>query len=171
MKSRLLASAILPAFAAGIFACDDATGNDDQEWEAALSAAAEIPAPTGSPTASGTAALELNGRTLSVLVSVTGNLTSDVAMAHIHGPATTTATAGIVLDFVPAMQAIIAAGTRTGTMVSASYDLDALPVSATGVLRVHPDTLIAFMNTGRAYVNVHTQTNASGELRGQITQD
>ena len=92
-------------------------------------------------------------------------------MAHIHGPASATGTANVILDFVPSMTTVINAGTRTGTIVSASYDLNTLPVSATGVLRVDANTLVGYLNSGQAYVNVHTQTNTTGEIRGQISRD
>jgi hypothetical protein len=166
-----LAAVALSVAAAAMFACDDPTSSDDRDYMASLTAAAEIPVPTGAPTATGTADLELDDRVLTVAITVNGNLTSDVTMAHIHGPASTTATAGIVLDFVPSMTTVINAGTRTGTILSASFDLDALPVSTTGVLRVTADELITMLNNGTAYVNVHTQTNPAGELRGQIQLD
>jgi hypothetical protein len=173
---RSLLTAVLCVSGAALFACDDdGTGiDDDEDYEATLSSAAEVTggtAVTGSPTATGSALLELEDRVLTVTVTVTGNLTSNLTMAHIHGPASTTATAGIILDFVPSMTAVINAGTRTGTIVSASYDLDALTVSATGVLRVDANTLIAHLNSGQAYVNVHTATNGAGEIRGQIVRD
>ena len=170
MIVRRITAALIALLSISASACDG-DDDDDEEYQATLTAAAEIPAPAGSPTATGDAHLELEDRVLSVLVEVGGQLTSDVTMAHIHGPATTTTTAGIVLDFVPSMTAVIDAGTRTGTIVNASFDLDALAVSATGVLRINPDTLIAFLNSGRAYVNVHTATNPSGELRGQVVRD
>ena len=170
MTVRRITAALIALLSISASACDG-DDDDDEEYEATLTATAEIPAPAGSPTATGEAHLELEDRVLSVLVEVDGQLTSDVSMAHIHGPATTSTTAGIVLNFVPPMTAVIDAGTRTGTIVNASFDLDALAVSATGVLRINPDTLIAFLNSGRAYVNVHTATNATGEIRGQVIRD
>jgi hypothetical protein len=175
MKTTLLAAIVLSTLSAGMVACDDdddlPTVDDDEEYTANLSASSEIPAPTGSPTATGSASLELDDNQLTVTVTVTGNLTSNVTMAHIHGPATTSTTADIVLDFVPSMSSVISAGTRTGTIVNASFDLDNLTVSPTGVLRVTPSVLIDMLNSGQAYVNVHTVTNPAGEIRGQITRD
>jgi hypothetical protein len=168
IRAKVILPVALFAIGAAVAACDD---DEEDDYTANLTAAAEIPAPTGSPTATGAATIELEGRVLNVLVNVSGQLTSNVSMSHIHGPATNATTAGIVLDFVPSMTSVINAGTRTGTIVNASFDLDALTVSATGVLRVNPDTLIAFLNSGRAYVNVHTTTNGAGEIRGQIIRD
>jgi hypothetical protein len=167
IRTRVIGA--LVAFGAVMIACDETTNPGSTTYTANLTAASEIPPPTGSPTATGTATLTLSSdRILTVTVSITGQLTSNVSMAHIHGPASTTATANVVLDFVPSMTSVINAGTRTGTIVSATYDLNTLPVGATNVLRVSAQSLIDMLNAGTAYVNVHTVTNASGEVRGQI---
>jgi hypothetical protein len=148
---------------------DDSTSPDNDIYQASLTAAAEIPTPVGSPTATGQATATLTeDNMLTVVVTVSGNLTSAVTMAHIHGPAPTTTTAGIVFDFVPSMTSVISAGARTGTIVNATYDLDNLTVSSTGVLRMSATDLIAMLNNGTAYVNVHTVTNPAGEIRGQL---
>ena len=163
---RLLRTVMLVTVGAFVWACGD--DDDEEEFVADLNVVAEIPTPTGNSTASGVADIELEDHELEVELNVQGLLTSGVTMAHIHGPATATATAPIILDFAPAMAAAINAGARTGTLLSAEYDLDAMPVSATGTLRVHPDSLITWLRDGRAYVNVHTTTNPSGEIRGQV---
>lgn len=167
-NTRLLAAVVLSVFSGALVACGD--DDDDEDFEANLTAAAERPTPPPS-TATGTANLVLEGRVLTVTVNVSGQLTSNVTMAHIHGPASTDANAGVILDFVPSMTAVINAGTRTGQIVNASYDLDDLTVSSNGVLRVEADQLIEFMNTGQAYVNVHTVNHPAGEIRGQIRRD
>lgn len=171
-KTRLLAAVVLATYSTAMVGCGD-DDDDDEDFEANLTSAAEVTTNplVGNPTATGTANLVLEDRVLTVTVDVSGNTTSNITMAHIHGPASTTANANIVLDFVPSMAAVIAANTRTGRIVSASFDLDALPVSATGVLRIAADELIAMLNNGTAYVNVHTQSNPGGEIRGQIHDD
>jgi hypothetical protein len=171
MRTLNVTSALVLGLLSGaLVACGD-DDDDDEDYVANLTAAAEVPAPTGSPTATGTANLVLEDRVLTVTVVVSGQLTSNVTMAHIHGPAAPGATANIILDFVPSMTSVINAGTRTGTIVNASFDLDNLAVSSTGILRVSADQLIEFMNTGQAYVNVHTANNGAGEIRGQIARD
>lgn len=171
-NTRLLAAAVVLSVLSGtLVACED--DDDDEDFEANLTSAAEVTTNplVGNPTATGVANIVLEDRVLTVTVTVAGQLTSNVTMAHIHGPASTTANAGVILDFVPSMSSVISAGTRTGQIVQASFDLDALTVSSTGVLRVQPDELINFLNTGQAYVNVHTQNNPGGEIRGQIHRD
>lgn len=171
-KKNVVAAVMLALLSGAMLACDDDTGvDDDEDFEANLTAAAEVANPPITSPATGTANIVLEDRILTVTVTVSGQLTSNVTMAHIHGPAGTTANAGIILDFVPSMTTVINAGTRTGQIVSASYDLDALTVSANGVLRVDADQLIEFMRTGQAYVNVHTANNPGGEIRGQISED
>jgi hypothetical protein len=44
-------------------------------------------------------------------------------------------------------------------------------VSATSTLRVDPDSLITWLSDGRAYINIHTVMNPTGELRGQVRRD
>jgi len=159
-----------------VFACDNDDdfnnlGPTEAQYSAVLSAASEIPTPTGSPMGSGTASVTLStNKVLTVTVTVSGNLTSGVTMAHIHGPASPTSVAGILLDFVPSMMNVIAAGARTGTIVSESYNLGLLGFGGSSPLKIDPDTLIALLNSGKTYVNVHTATNNTGEIRGQLSR-
>ena len=171
-KTSLLAALVLTTFSAAMVGCDDDDGltdlDDDENFVADLTAAAEVPGPTGSPTATGTASIELDDEELTVTIVINGALTSPVTMAHIHGPALPGETANIILDFVPSMTTVINAGAVTGTIVQVEYDLNALPVSSTGQLRVPPSTLVNYLATGQADVNVHTVNNPTGELRVQI---
>ena len=87
--------------------------------------------------------------------------------AHIHGPATADQNAGIVVGLCGAPPV---AATATCTMtkpgklrvqgVITHELLDAWGTSA--------DALLGLMNDGLTYVNVHTDLNAAGEVRGQI---
>jgi Cu/Zn superoxide dismutase len=142
-------------------------------YTAQLSAANEVPAPTGSPTATGTATLKLTtDKLLTVTINIVGNLTSNLTLSHIHGATNSTPTtaSSVVFDFVPAMGAVISAGTRTGTVLQTTYDLKLLTPGATSVLKQPADSVIAWMNSGRAYVNVHTATNGPGEIRGTVVK-
>lgn len=168
----LRVAAVAAGLAAVVFACSNSNDPDDDEvtYTANLTAAAERTTVTGNPTATGTATLTLDDdKHLTVSVVVSGNLTSDITMSHIHGPASTAESAGIILDFMPSMGAVIAAHTRTGMVVNTTYDLAALSGTG-GVLKVSADSLITLLNNGKAYVNVHTTTNTNGEIRGQITR-
>jgi hypothetical protein len=171
MMKALRTAAAMAALATVVLACNSSSDPDDDDddvvYTANLTAGAELHNPTSSAT--GTATLTLDDdNDLEVRVVVNGNLGSAVTMAHIHGPATTSATAGIILDFVPSMSGVITAGARTGTLVNTTYDLDGLGTS--GVLKISRDSLVKLLNNGNAYVNVHSVTYGSGELRGQIVK-
>ena len=171
-KTSILAAVALSAFAGTMVACDDDNDLTDiiitEDFAATLNAASEIPAPIGAPTATGVAGLTLENGILTVVVDVNGPLTSGVTGAHIHGPATTTQVAPIVLDFTPSMAAAIAAGATGGQLVNVVIDLNVEPVDPAGVLRVSPAVLVDMLRTGSSYLNVHTVLNPDGEIRGQI---
>jgi hypothetical protein len=172
-KTSTLAAVVLSMFA-GAIACDDSTDLDAMAFTASLSTANEIGPiilPVGVDPATGIATVVIEQGVMTVNITITGDLTSAVTGAHIHGPASTTENADIIFDFTPVMAAAIAAGATTGTIVSASYDLLDMPVTVTGELRVLPVTLVNLLNAGLAYVNVHTTVNPSGEVRGQLFRD
>ena len=173
-KTSILAAVALSAFAGTMVACndDDEFTNIDitETFAASLNSANEITVNplVGGPTATGVAGLTLVNGVLTVVVDVNGPLTSGVIGAHIHGPATTTQNAAIVLDFTPSMAAVIAAGATGGQLVNVTIDLNTQLVDPTGVLRVSPAALVDMLRSGTAYINVHTVLNPDGEIRGQV---
>jgi hypothetical protein len=108
-----------------------------------LSGEAEIPAVVSSGTGLGTFALE--GNTLRYDISYSG-LTGDAQAAHIHGPAASTNSADVLY---PLAGASGKAGLLSGTVVLSDADK-------------------ASLLGGETYVNIHTSTQAGGEIRGQI---
>ncbi|MHB8524004.1 MAG: CHRD domain-containing protein [Limisphaerales bacterium] len=109
-----------------------------------LSGAAEVPAVTTPGT--GAATLWLVGNHLSWNVSYSG-LSANASAAHIHGPAAPGASAGVIIPFSGA------SGT-SGTL--------------TGSVTVTNTAYLGYIVDGLTYVNVHTSTNPSGEIRGQV---
>jgi hypothetical protein len=152
-------------------ACDD---NDDTTgvggnvtYAASLNNAKEVPPTTsnGTGTFSGTLS---SSNVLTYTLTFSG-LTSNSNGAHIHGPATTTANANVLVDFTaPPVGATVTtalalgatSGTTSGTLNLASA------VTAT----VSGDSLRKLLNAGQLYVNVHTANNGGGEIRGQIVR-
>jgi hypothetical protein len=117
---------------------------DRVTFNVTLNGANERPTPINpAGTASGTVVLD--GNSVSVNVTYTG-MTSAVNNAHIHGPASTEASAGVL---VPLSHTGGTSGTVTGTAT----------LSALNVQR---------MLDGLTYVNIHTVNNTAGEIRGQI---
>lgn len=133
-----------------------------QGYRARLDPANEVPpANVGSASPAGTADFTSDGTTIVYRVHVTG-LSSPYTAAHIHlgGPGV----AGPVVVALP-----LSAGSTDGTVdgegtIQSSQITGKNPDGST----MSMDDLLNAMRSGRTYVNVHTENNKSGELRGPI---
>jgi hypothetical protein len=116
-----------------------------EKLKATLDAKSEVP-PNASA-ATGTADLDYDpaSKKLSWKVTYSG-LSGPATAAHFHGPAETGKNAGVAV-------AIPNAGTS--------------PVEGSATLT---DAQAADLEAGKYYVNVHTQANPGGEIRGQVTK-
>ena len=105
------------------------------------------PAPGVSSSGKGTAtgSLDTNTKTLTWTVDYSG-LSGPATAAHIHGPADPGANAGIVVPF-------------SGNLAS--------PIKGSATLT---DAQIAQLKAGKWYVNIHTEANKPGEVRGQLVR-
>jgi hypothetical protein len=97
----------------------------------------------------GTAILALDGDTLLFNVRY-GSLSGPAILAHIHGPADAATAAGVLVDLAP-------------------FNGGAFGVSGTlaGSVNLNADQKVALL-AGRTYVNIHTDANRPGEIRGQV---
>ena len=103
------------------------------------------PGITSSGKGTATAMLDTNTKTLTWTVDYSG-LSGPATAAHIHGPADPGANAGIVVPF-------------TGNLAS--------PIKGSATLT---DAQIAQLEAGKWYVNIHTEANKPGEIRGQLVR-
>jgi hypothetical protein len=92
-----------------------------------------------------TASLDTATKTLTWTVDYSG-LSGPATAAHIHGPADPGTNAGILVPF-------------TGNLVS--------PIKGSATLT---DAQIAQLEAGKWYVNIHTEANKAGEIRGQLVR-
>ena len=99
----------------------------------------------------GTGHFLLVGNRLNVNVTY-GGLSGAAAAAHIHGPANTSAAAGVMVSLEEL--------NGGGFGISGSF---------AGAVTLTPEQLAALLN-GLTYVNIHTPDNSSGEIRGQIVR-
>jgi hypothetical protein len=118
-------------------------------YKATLAGASEVPPVTSPATGSVTAVLD------GTMLDVNGtykDLSGPAISAHIHGPATATATAGIfcTLTFTEGTPA------GTGTLKGECPNFD--------------EATVTNLNGGMFYVNVHTSAHGGGEIRGQISK-
>lgn len=155
----LVASAVLMA-AIVVSATALACGSDDKiitpttlTFVATLNGAAESPAKNVPGT--GTATIIKSGGTYTYTITFSG-MTGAVAAGHIHGPAPVGANANVIVPFN--VTGAGTTGTITGTFTS------------TNTATISNDSLDVLMKTGNAYVNLHTQANPGGEIRGQLLQ-
>lgn len=119
------------------------------DFQVSLDANQEVPTPTlGGATPSGTATVSVN--TITGDVDVVGGtytgMTSNVVGSHLHGPADIGATAGVLIGLANT-------GGTSGTF------------SGMGTLGASD---LAELLDGRTYLNIHTDDNGPGEIRGQV---
>jgi hypothetical protein len=122
-----------------------------------LTGAKERPTPVVT-TATGSATLELlPGGSVRYTVTVAG--LTGATMAHIHHAVADSA--GPIV--VPLFNSTTPTGPLTGTLASGTFTASNIQLPG-----VSMDSLLALMRRGRTYVNVHTEDNPAGEIRGQI---
>ncbi len=145
LLSRAGSSALVPKDASSSFLRLQAQAtNIVIPFAVLLDAASEVP-PVSSPAAGGIGILSLEGSNLTYHITFSG-LSAPASAAHIHGPATPTNSAGVMVGLsVP--------GATAGTMV--------------GTLSLTTSQVANLVN-GQTYVNIHTANNPGGEIRGQI---
>jgi len=113
------------------------------KYKAALDAKSEVP-PNAS-TATGTADIDYDPATKKLSWKLTySGLSGPATAAHFHGPAETGKNAGVAV---------------------AIPNADKSPVEGSATLN---DAQAADFTAGKYYVNIHTQANPGGEIRGQV---
>jgi len=131
-----------------------------------LSGASEAPANGSAGT--GSALVTLAGNTLNVSLTFSGLSTPDVA-GHIHccGPLGVDET--VAVPFV-GLATGVTAGSFTGAFDltnAASYNSTFISANG-GTASAAEAALIAGLNSGMTYVNIHTAVLPGGEIRGQL---
>jgi len=115
------------------------------KFSATLTAAAEVP--PGTSTGSGAATVSLDTTTHEITYDVTfSGFASEVAAAHIHGPAEAGKNAGVVVPL----------GNNPTS-----------PIHGTAKLTPEQEQQLT---AGLLYVNVHTKNHPAGAIRGQLAK-
>lgn len=113
-----------------------------QSFRATLSSAAEVPSNASAGSGSLEASLDKSTSVLKYKLSYSG-LTGPATMAHFHGPAMPGVNAGVVVPLTVTPSPIVGQTTLTAAQ-------------------------IADLMAGKWYVNIHTEQNKGGEIRGQV---
>jgi hypothetical protein len=142
------------------------TARADTIYTATLLGSNEVP-PTGSP-ATGFATFILSGNLLSINESFSG-LTAPASAAHIHCCGPVGVNEMVAVPFTPFPN------TTSGSF-NATVDLSLVGTYTTGFITQEGGTvglaeagLIAALNSGNTYANIHDPNFPGGEIRGQIT--
>ncbi|MCC6245999.1 MAG: CHRD domain-containing protein [Gemmatimonadaceae bacterium] len=116
--------------------------------------------PNANPsTANGAALFTRTGATVNYTVTYQG-IASVPTGLHIHAPASTSQTSGIIVDLVTT-PLTGSSGVLTGTFTATNIR------SIAGQPPISMDSLMVLMQNGAAYVNVHSTVYPGGEIRGQ----
>lgn len=146
---RLVSMAVVTAaLAFGLVACmQQGQMASGVTYTAHLTGKDEVPPTTSAGTGDATLTYDAATKVLNWKVTYSG-LTGPATAGHIHGPAPAGVNAGVLIPFdVPKAPA----GTITGS-------------------KALTDAQLADLNSGRYYVNIHTEANKGGEIRGQIAR-
>jgi hypothetical protein len=114
------------------------------QYVAKLSGAHQVPKVDSNGVGKFEATLDTTSKLLTYTLTF-DKLSGPATMAHVHGPASKTENAGVML----------ALGDKNPTS----------PLTGSVTLT---DDQIKALQAGKMYVNVHTAANANGEIRGQI---
>ena len=139
------ASSLVAGSLATLFICGIARA-DQVNFKADLNGASEVPPVTTAGKGSATASLNTATKMLTWSVDYSG-MSGPVTAGHIHGPAATGANAGVLVPLA-------------GNPASL-----ASPIKGSATLT---DAQISDLEEGRAYINLHTDANKGGEIRGQL---
>ena len=152
--------------------CANADENDNGQFRTKLTGFQEVPPKLTDGHGTFTSTLNPDGTSLSFTLTYTG-LTGPATMSHIHfgQPGVN----GAIFVFFcggggkPACPS--GAGALTATVTGTITAADVLSVPAQGITSGSFSDLLRILQSGDAYVNVHTPTFPGGEIRGQLKGD
>jgi len=115
-----------------------------EKFTAKLDAKSEVPPNASAGTGTADVDYDAASKKLSWKLTYSG-LTGPATMAHFHGPAEPGKNAGVAVPITPATSGSEGSATLT-------------------------DAQAADLLAGKYYVNIHTEANKGGEIRGQVTK-
>jgi hypothetical protein len=143
------------------------THADTITYSAILLGSNEVP-PTGSP-GTGVGVFTLNGNLLSIAETFTG-LVAPASAAHIHCCGPVGVNEMVAVPFTPFPNATSGSFNATVDLSLAATYTAAFITQEGGTAALAEAGLIAALNSGNTYANIHDTTFPGGEIRGQISQ-
>jgi hypothetical protein len=136
-------------------------------YTATLNGATEVP-PNAS-TATGNGTLTLTGDSLAVFESFTGLVGGPAAAAHIHCCVPPGTNAGVAIPFPGFPNATSGTYSNTFDLTNSSVYTASFLTSSGGTASGAEAALIAALNAGHAYLNIHDAQFPGGEIEGFAT--
>jgi hypothetical protein len=172
MKHSLLIPTLLLIVAIATVVRVQEAGALPMTFVGSLAGANEVPTVASPGTGSATVVLDSTAQTIRVNATFSGLTSNDVA-AHIHCCAPLGTNAGVATT-VPAFPGF-PLGVTSGSYSSAVFDLTqptiynpAFVTLEGGTIPQAEAALIAGIEHGMTYLNIHTTNNPGGEIRGQL---
>ncbi len=131
-----------------------------------LSGANEVPAVAS--TATGTSVVTLSGDSLSVFETFSGLVGGPAVAAHIHCCGPIGINEAVALPFTGFPSTTSGTYSMTFDLTSSAVYTAAFITASGGTAAGAESALIASLNSGQAYANIHNATNPAGEIRGQL---
>ena len=138
-----------------------------QTWTGALTGLAEVPS-NGSP-ATGNAILILTGNLLNVSVSFAGLTGGNASAAHLHCCIAPGSNVGVAVAFGGFPSATSGTYSSTFDLTSPVSYFSSFVIANGGTAAGAFAALVAGLNAGQSYVNVHDATFPGGEIRSFVS--
>lgn len=148
-----ICTALLALAAAGTLALPAAA--EEMKFMAELTGAAQVPPVETAATGMADVTVDTTAMTISWMVTYEG-LSDDPVAGHFHGPATPEETAPPVIDLTVDMEEGDAVEEVSADIMEGSSALTA--------------EQMADLEAGLLYINIHTEQNPDGEIRGQVVE-
>jgi hypothetical protein len=147
---------------------------DPMTFIANLSGANELPVPNNSPgTGLATVVLDPTAQTIQVSATFSGLTSPNITGAHIHccAPFGTNAGVATTIPVFPGFPLGMTSGTYSSQVFDLTQPLIYNPAFVgMGTIALAEAALIAGIENGQTYFNIHTSPNfLGGEIRGQLT--
>jgi hypothetical protein len=169
---RISIRSCLLALAAGVILPAPATHANPMTFTANLSGGNEVPPVDSGGTGLATIVLDPTAQTLQVNATFSGLTSLDVA-AHIHccAPLGTNVGVATTVPAFPGFPLMVTSGTYSSVVFDLTQSLIYNPTFVTlqGGLPQAEAALIAGIEGGQTYFNIHTMINPGGEIRGQLS--
>jgi len=167
---RILIAVSVALVSAAVLAGVALAARPNQSWHfvAPLSGAAERPNPIDTQ-ARGVAIFHLSEDGQSLSYQLIASNIENITQAHIHCCAGMEGTAGVSVWLYPdGPPAQLIPGRHDGILATGTITAEDVVGGPPAAAEDPLAALVEFIQTGQAYVNVHTTQNGPGEIRGQL---